>query len=77
MSSHHGSAEPTTDHEIHLPGPSMSPALIGLGVMLLAFGLLFGLPLIVAGIGILLIGLLTWLIDDARAYAKAPDEGHH
>ena len=44
---------------------------------ILAFGVLFGLPLIIVGFGIFLIGLLTWLIDDARSYAQAPDEGHH
>ena len=76
MSGHHASAEPT-EHEIHLPGPSLSPPILGLGVTILAFGILFGLPLIIVGFGILVIGLVTWLIDDARHYAEAPDEGHH
>ena len=76
MSGHHGSSGPA-EHEIHLPGPSLSPPIIGLGVTLLGFGVLFGLPLIIAGLAVLLIGLVTWLIDDARAYAKAPDSGHH
>lgn len=77
MAGHHGTSGPTAEHEIHLPGPSFSPALLGLGVTILAFGILFGLPLIILGLAILLIGLVTWLIDDARAYARAPDEGHH
>lgn len=77
MSSDHPPAGPATEHEIHLPGPSLSPPLLGLGVTILAFGVLFGLPLIIAGFAIFLVGLITWLIDDARAYAKAPDEGHH
>jgi hypothetical protein len=76
VSGPHG-ASPTTEHEIHLPGPSLSPPLLGLGVTILAFGILFGLPLIIVGFGIFLIGLVTWLIDDARSYANAPDEGHH
>jgi hypothetical protein len=76
VSAHHGSTDPT-EHEIHLPGPSLSPPLLGLGVTILAFGILFGLPLIIVGFGIFLIGLVTWLIDDARSYAQAPDEGHH
>jgi hypothetical protein len=67
----------TTDHEIHLPGPSLSPALLGLGVTILAFGILFGLVLIIVGFGVFLIGLITWLVDDARVYNKAPDPGHH
>ena len=76
MSGHHGAGGPTTD-EIHLPGPSLSPPLLGLGVTILAFGILFGLPLIIVGFGIFLIGLVTWLIDDARSYSQASDEGHH
>ena len=76
MAGHHGTSGPTAEHEIHLPGPSISPALLGLGVTILAFGILFGLPLIILGLAIFLIGLVTWLIDDARAYAHAPDEGH-
>ncbi len=76
MAGHPGSSAPA-EHEIHLPGPSLSPPIIGLGVTVLAFGVLFGLPLIIAGFAIFLVGLIAWLIDDARAYAKAPDSGHH
>jgi hypothetical protein len=76
VSSHHGSGGSSTD-EIHLPGPSLSPAILGLGVTILAFGVLFGWPLLVIGFGILLIGLVTWLVDDARQYGRASDEGHH
>ena len=75
VAQHSQSEQP--EQEIHLPGPSLSPPLLGLGVTILAFGVLFGLPLIIVGFGIFLIGLVTWLIDDARAYAQAPDEGHH
>jgi hypothetical protein len=77
VSGHHEANGPTTEHEIHLPGPSLSPPLLGLGVTILAFGILFGLPLIIVGFGIFLIGLVTWLIDDARSYAQAADKGHH
>jgi len=77
VSSHHAPSGPTTEHEIHLPGPSISPPLLGLGVTMLAFGVLFGLPLIIIGFVIFAIGLVTWLVDDARHYASAPDEGHH
>jgi hypothetical protein len=73
----HGGGGPTTEHEIHLPGPSISPPLLGLGVTILAFGVLFGLPLIIVGFGIFVIGLVTWLVDDARTYSRASDEGHH
>ena len=77
VAGHHGTTGPTSEHEIHLPGPSLSPPLLGLGVAVLAFGLLYGLAFIVVGFAIFLVGLVTWLIDDARAYADAPDTGHH
>lgn len=77
VSGHHEAGGPTTEAEIHLPGPSLSPPLLGLGVTILAFGILFGLPLIIVGFGIFLIGLVTWLIDDARSYSQASDDGHH
>ena len=73
----HGSSGPTSESEIHLPGPSLSPPLLGLGVTILAFGVLFGLPLIIVGFGIFLIGLVTWLIDDARTFMRSGDQGHH
>jgi len=77
VSSHHGAGGGASTDQIHLPGPSLSPAILGLGVTILAFGVLFGWPLMVIGFVILLIGLVTWLIDDARQYGRASDEGHH
>lgn len=75
MSSHHGE-----EHPIHLPAPSFSPPLLGLGVMLTTFGVLVGPALLIVGGVILVFGIATWLIDDARAYANAPeptDGAHH
>jgi hypothetical protein len=75
MSAHNGD-----EHPVHLPQPSFSPPLLGLGVMLLSFGVLLGPVLLVPGGVILVIGIATWLIDDARAYARAPeptDGAHH
>jgi len=77
VAEHHASSDAPSEHESHLPGPSLSPPILGLGVTILAFGILFGLPLILVGFAIMVIGIATWLIDDARHYAEAPDEGHH
>jgi len=74
MSSHHGE-----EHAIHVPQPSFSPPILGLGVMLIAFGVLVGPPLLLVGAVIFVIGIATWLIDDARAYQQAgdPTDGAH
>ena len=76
MTGHHESTA-AAEHEPHAPAPSISPAIIGLGVTILSFGVLFGLVLIAVGAVILVIGIATWLIDDARAYVAAGDPTGH
>ena len=65
------------DQPIHMPPPSLSPVIIGVGVTLISFGILWSVILIGIGVLLLLIGLATWLIDDARAYTQASDDGGH
>jgi hypothetical protein len=64
------------DQPIHMPPPSLSPVTIGIGVTFISFGILWSLILVGIGVVLLLVGLATWLIDDARAYTQASDEGH-
>ena len=64
------------DQPIHMPPPSLSPVTIGVGVTFISFGILWSVILIGIGVLLLLLGLATWLIDDARAYTQASDEGH-
>lgn len=68
MSAHGGE-----DHPIHVPQPSFSPPIIGLAVMLMAFGVLAGLPILLAGGVLFVVGIATWLIDDARAYQQVEE----
>ena len=75
MSGHHKTTT-AAEPEPHLPPPSLSPAIIGLGVTVLSFGILFGPILIVIGAVILVIGMATWLIDDARTFVAAGDSDH-
>ena len=65
------------DQPIHMPPPSLSPVTIGVGVTFISFGVLWSVILIGIGVVLLLVGIATWLIDDARAYTKASDEGGH
>jgi len=64
------------DQPIHMPPPSLSPVIIAVGVTFISFGILWSVILIGIGVVLLLVGLATWLIDDARAYTQAGDEGH-
>jgi hypothetical protein len=73
----HPETTTTAEPEPHLPPPSLSPPIIGLGVTIMSFGILFGVVLIALGVAILLIGIITWLIDDARTYVAAGDSAGH
>ena len=64
------------DQPIHMPPPSLSPVTIAIGVTFISFGILWSVILIGIGVVLLLVGLATWLIDDARAYTQATDDGH-
>ena len=74
MSAHH-----EEEHPVHLPQPSISPPILALGVMLMALGIIFGIALVAVGALIFVLGIATWLIDDARAYVRAgdPTSGAH
>lgn len=75
---HRAEAHPSThEEEIHLPSPTLAPATVGLGVMLLSFGILFGIALVVAGAIFMLLGIVVWLVNDAREFEKAGEHGGH
>ena len=64
---------------VHMPGPSFRPILAGLSMMVVVFGLVFGLPLLVAGILMLITTLLGWLRDARTEYGlveEADRTGH-
>lgn len=56
---------------VHMPGPSFRPILAALGTGLLLLGLVFGGPLLLVGVIALVLGLIGWLSDARREYAKA------
>ena len=64
---------------VHMPGPSFRPILGGLSMMVIMFGLVFGLPLLAAGIAMLIATLVGWLRDARTEYAlvvEADQTGH-
>jgi plastocyanin len=64
---------------VHMPGPTFRPILAGLSMMVVVFGLVFGLPLLVAGILMLITTLLGWLRDARSEYGlveEADRTGH-
>jgi hypothetical protein len=78
VATHHGAEPgPAAEEEIHLPSPTLAPATVGLGVMILTFGILFGVVLVIVGALIMALGIAVWLINDAREFVKAGDHGGH
>ena len=77
MAEHHGASGQAGEAEIHLPSPTLAPPIIGLGVMILTFGILFGVVLVAIGALLMASGIALWLINDARDFVKAGDHGGH
>lgn len=79
MTEHHRAVAhpPTHEEEIHLPSPTLAPATVGLGVMLLTFGILFGIALVIAGALFMVLGIAVWLINDARDFERQGEHGGH
>jgi len=50
--------------EIHLPGPSIWPVILGLGAAVLVTGVVFRGPVLVLGLLIFLAGIIGWIFED-------------
>ncbi len=61
---------------VHLPPPSVKPIMIGLGLMMTAFGVIFPGELLGAGITMTGLGVLGWLGEDVQ-YFSGETHGEH
>jgi len=66
---------PTLPPGVHMPPPSMAPALLALGMILAGFGFIFPAELLGVGVTMVVVGALRWLGEDIRDFA-AGDGGH-
>lgn len=65
----HAPADAATHAEVHtphMPPPSLSPIILGAGMTLAAFGIVFGPIVLIPGVIGILIGLGTWLYDEIK-----------
>lgn len=94
MALHHGgerhASAASEEGEIHLPSPTVTPATVALGVMILTFGVaglsdhapdaFRGLSSLLLAVGVLVmvLGIAVWLINDAREFVRTGDHsgGH-
>ena len=67
---------PPAGEEIHLPGPSLHPILLAVGITFTLIGITISLVFVVAG-GLLTLGtIVAWIRDARREYEELPLEHH-
>jgi hypothetical protein len=68
---------PPVGEEIHMPGPSLQPLLLTVGLTMTLIGVTTALFLVIAG-GILSLAVLfVWIRDARREFDELPSEHHH
>ncbi|MCZ4492356.1 MAG: hypothetical protein JWP53_1287 [Conexibacter sp.] len=70
---------PPVGEEIHLPGGSIQPLLLTIGITLALVGVTTSIVLVVAGGALSLLVLYRWIADTRRDIAELPvhAEGEH
>jgi hypothetical protein len=63
---------PPVGEEIHLPGGSIQPLLLTIGITMALLGVTLGLPLLIAGLVLTVWVLVRWVADTRRDIAELP-----
>lgn len=72
-----GGAPPPAGEEIHLPGGSILPLVVAIGITLTVIGTTIWIVWSVLGLVIFTIGVGLWIRDVRRDVDALPDEHHH
>jgi hypothetical protein len=68
---------PAAGEEIHLPGPSVQPLLLTVGITMALLGVTIFLPFVIAGVLLSLWVIVAWVRDARRDIDELPLEPHH
>ena len=68
---------PPAGEEIHLPGPSLQPLLVTVGITLALIGVTFSLTLVIAGTILTVVTIVRWVSDVRKDIEELPLEAHH
>jgi hypothetical protein len=69
---------PPGGEEIHLPGPSLQPLLLTVGLTVALLGVTTSILLVIAGVVLSLAVIVRWIADTRRGIAELPAEhGNH
>lgn len=65
---------PPAGEKVHLPGPSVQPALLAFGITLALLGLTLGILLLISGLIISVWVTVRWIADTRRDIRALPDD---
>ena len=69
---------PPAGEHIHLPGPSVQPLLLTLGITLSLVGVTLGMFMLVSGLVLTLAVIVRWIGDTRREMRALPEDlGEH
>ena len=68
---------PPPGEEIHLPGPSLQPLLVTVGITVALIGVTFSLTMVIAGIILTVVTIARWIADVRRDIEELPLEAPH
>jgi hypothetical protein len=67
---------PPAGEEIHLPGPSIQPLLLTVGITMGLLGVTIFFPFVIAGVLLALFVAVSWIRDARRDIDELPLEHH-
>ncbi len=67
---------PPVGEEIHLPGPTLLPFVMAIGITLIVIGTTIDWLFSIVGLVIFLITLVRWIKDTRRDVAALPEDHH-
>jgi hypothetical protein len=67
---------PPAGEDIHLPGPSVQPLLLTVGITMALLGITIFFPFVIAGLILSLVVIVRWIRDARRDIGELPLEHH-
>ena len=63
---------PPTGEEIHLPGPSIQPVLLTIGITVALVGVTTSVVLVIAGLILTVVVIVRWVADTRHEVSELP-----
>ena len=67
---------PPTGEEIHLPGGSIQPLLLAVGITMSIVGITTSIVIVIAGVILSVVVIARWIADTRRDVSELPVEHH-